>query len=64
MIHEPTLHDRELLATPCASERKPYVAPVVDSLGGALSTLLASGCVDINCTICVSGNPGNGNDQN
>lgn len=37
-------------ATTAGSPRKPYVAPVIETLGGTLATLLASGCAP--CTIC------------
>jgi hypothetical protein len=33
-----------------AVERKPYTTPTVESLGGTLATLLASGCSP--CSIC------------
>ena len=32
------------------TERKPYVKPTIETLGGTLATLLASGCAP--CTVC------------
>ena len=62
MKHETTRHDLGREPPTPDAERQPYVRPVIETLGGTLAVLLASGCLDITCTICLPGNPGNGND--
>ncbi len=62
MKHETTGHDVGRERTAPTVARKPYERPEIETLGGTLAVLLASGCLDINCTICLPGNPGNGND--
>lgn len=62
MNHETTTPSDVLPVQTHSADRKPYVAPSIETLGGTLATLLASGCLDINCSTCLPGNPGGGND--